>query len=217
MTKGIKLHLDELRTICETQLAQKSSHTWKEPGNKFGHGIRTAKLAERLRMEICPNDTSVNPDILTVAAWFHDLCNGQEDHENAGADALPALIGHLVTEEELTAVCDLIRLHDHRMKDVAIDARLAAYLPALLLLQDADFLDHLGTYSVWATFAEFTYQHKTPLDYAKQFTDGSYDRFAARWRREINYPRSLEIFEEKINFEVEFGKRMLRELDGAFC
>lgn len=217
MTKGIKHHLDELRAICETQLAAKSSHTWKEPGNKFCHGIRTAKVAERLRTAICPDDTSVNPDVLTVAAWFHDLRNGQEDHENAGADALPALIGHLITEEELTAVCDLIRLHDHRLRDVTIDERLSVYSPSLLLLQDADFLDHLGTYSVWATFADFTYRQKTPYDYAAQFTDGSYDRFAARWRREINYPRSLEIFEEKINFEVEFGKRMLRELDGEFC
>ena len=95
MTKGIKQHLDELRAICEAQLAQKSSHTWKEPGNKFDHGIRTAKLAERLRTEICPDDTSVNPDVLTVAAWFHDLCNGQEDHENAGADALVRPLGIL--------------------------------------------------------------------------------------------------------------------------
>ena len=217
MTKGIRLHLEELRTICEVQLAAKSSHPWKEPGNKFGHGIRTAKLAERLRMEICPDDPSINPDVLTVAAWFHDLCNGQDDHENAGADALPALIGHLVADEELSAVCDLIRLHDHRKKDIAIEERLAAYPPALLLLQDADFLDHLGTYDVWITFAEFSYQRKTPLDYAKQFTDGSFDRFAARWRREINYPRAHEIFEEKVRFEVEFGLRMLRELDGEFC
>ena len=136
---------------------------------------------------------------------------------NMGSSHTKNLFEGRVPGAELTAVCDLIRLHDHRMKDIAIDERLAVYPPALLLLQDADFLDHLGTYSVWATFAEFTYQHKTPLDYAKQFTDGSYDRFAARWRREINYPRSLEIFEEKINFEVEFGKRMLRELDGEFC
>ena len=113
MTKGIQLHLDELRAICEEQLAAKSSHAWKEPGNKFEHGIRTAKLAERLRTAICPDDDTVNADILTVAAWFHDLCNGQDDHENAAADALPALIGHLVTEEELSAVCALIRVHDH--------------------------------------------------------------------------------------------------------
>jgi len=217
MTKGIRQNLDELRTICEEQLGGKSSHAWKEPGNKFGHGIRTAKLAERLRLAICPHDTTVNPDVLTVAAWFHDLCNGQHDHENAGADALPALIGHLVTEEELTAVCDLIRLHDHRCKDIGIDERLDIYPPALLILQDADFLDHLGTYDVWITFAEFTYRKKTPADYAKQFVDGTFDRFAARWRREINYPVSHDIFEEKINFEVEFGKRMLRELDGEFC
>ena len=217
MTKGIKLHLDELRTICEEQLAAKASHPWKEPGNKFGHGIRTAKLAERLRLAICPDDPSVHPDVLTVAAWFHDLCNGLQDHENAGADALPALIGHLVTEEELSGICALIRLHDHRCRDNSIEERRKVYAPALLLLQDADFLDHLGTYDVWITFAEFSFQRKTPADYANQFTDGSFDRFAARWRREINYPLSLEIFEEKIAFEVEFGRRMLRELRGEFC
>ena len=44
MTKGIRQNLDTLRTICEEQLAAKSSHPWKEPGNKFGHGIRTAKF-----------------------------------------------------------------------------------------------------------------------------------------------------------------------------
>ena len=217
MTKGIQLHLDELRAICEEQLAAKASHEWKEPGNKFEHGIRTAKLAERLRTAICPDDDTVNADILTVAAWFHDLCNGQDDHENAAADALPALIGHLVTEEELSAVCALIRVHDQRKRNMTLDERLAAYPPALLLLQDADFLDHLGTYDIWVTFAEFTYMKKTPLDYAKQFTDGSFDRFADRWRCAVNYPLSLEIFEEKINFEVEFARRMLRELDGEFC
>ena len=217
MTKGINLHLNELRAICEAQLGGRSSHPWKEPGNKFDHGIRTAKLAERLRQKICPDDPTVNPDVLTVAAWFHDLCNGQDDHETAGANVLPALIGHLVTEEELSAVCDLIRLHDHRLKDITIDERLAVYPPALLLLQDADFLDHLGTYDIWITFSEFSYRQKTPADYANQFLNGAFDRFAARWRREINYPLSHEIFEEKAAFEVEFGKRMLRELDGEFC
>lgn len=209
--------MDALRAVCEEQLADKASHPFKEPGNKFDHGIRTAKLAEHLRLAICPDDTSVNADVLTVAAWFHDLCNGQDDHENAGADALPTLIGHLVTEEELAAVCDLIRMHDHRLRDISTQERLAVYPPALLLLQDADFLDHLGTYSIWVTFAEFSYKKKTPADYANQFVNGSFDRFAARWRCSVNYPPSMEIFEEKINFEVEFGKRMLRELDGEFC
>ncbi|MBQ7982537.1 MAG: HD domain-containing protein [Clostridia bacterium] len=216
MTKGIRYNRDALRAICERELAARSSHAWKEPGNKFDHGIRTAKLAERLRTAICYDDPTVNADVLTVAAWFHDLCNGQEDHEAAGAAALPTLIGDLVTEEELCAVCDLVRVHDHRCKDIPLSERLAHYPPSVLLLQDADFLDHLGTYDIWITFSEFAYRKKTPMDYAVQFTDGSFDRFAARWRREINYPLSLEIFEEKIAFEVSFAQRMLRELDGEF-
>ena len=216
MTNGICCHLDTLRAICACELSQKSSHAWKEPGNKFAHGIRTAKLAERLRCEICPNDTSVDPEILTVAAWFHDLCNGQENHEAAAAEQLPALIGSYCTTEELDAVCTLVRVHDTRLKGVGLAEREAVYSPSVLLLQDADFLDHLGTYSIWVTFSEFAYQHKTPCDYAEQFINGTFDRFAAKWRPQVNYPLSLSIFEEKIAFEVEFGKRMLRELDGEF-
>ena len=217
MTKGIAHNKDTLRAICETQLSSRQSHAWKEPGNKFDHGIRTAKLALSLKRVIFPDDTAINEDILELAGWFHDLCNGQDDHENAAADALPALIGHLVTDEELSAVCDLIRLHDHRLRDITTEERRAQYSDALLLLQDADLLDHLGTYSVWITISEFAYQHKTPFDYAVQFENGAFDRFAARWRCKINYPLSKELFEEKISFEVEFGKRMQRELDGEFC
>lgn len=210
---GIRDHMEELRAVAERELGQKSSHSWKEPGNKYGHGIRTAVLCEKLRREICPDDPSVNTEILTVAAWFHDLCNGMDDHENAGADLLPSLIGHLMTEEELDAVCGLVRVHDHRTDS----PDKSAYPAAVKLLQDADMLDHLGAYDVWITFAEFTFKHKTPQNYADCFQDGSFDRFEAHWRARINYPFSLTVFDEKIRFERDFAARLDRELRGEFC
>ncbi len=171
-----------------------------------------AALAERLRQEICPRDPSVNPHVLTVAAYLHDLCNGQEEHEEKGAALVPSLIGHLCTPEETEAVAALIRVHDTRAPGTD-----HGYPPAVLLLQDADMLDHLGTYDIWITFSEFVHVHKTPMDYAVQFENGAFDRFAARWRAKINYPFSLSVYDEKIAYEVAFARRMLRELRGEFC
>ncbi len=212
---NIASNLSALREIAKTHLAAKSSHAWKEPGNKFDHGIRTAQLAERLRLAICPDDRTVQPEILTAAAWFHDLCNGQDNHEQAAADQLPFLIGHLCTSEELQTICAMIRVHDTRI-DHTKQANIP-YTPTIQLLQDADMLDHLGSYDIWITFAEFSYQHRTPRDYTACFHDGSFDRFAEKWRKHINYPFSRTIFDEKIAFEKAFAARMERELNGEFC
>ena len=193
-------------------MAEKSSHPWKEPGNKYAHGIRCAKLVLRLRDMIFPDtdDPRLDPDILTVAAWFHDICNGQHDHEKAGAELVHTLLCDYLTEEELDTVCAIIRVHDHKETDRS------DYSPAILLLQDADVLDHLGTYSIWITISEFAYKHKTPEEYAVQFDNGVFAGFAARWRKWINYPQSLVLFDEKIQYETEFAHRMRRELMGEF-
>ena len=211
--KGIAENRDGILAVLAREMASKSSHEWKEPGNKYEHGIRTAKMTLGLRDLIFPGteDPALDADILTVAAWFHDICNGQDDHERAGAELLPSLLGELCTDDELSAVCDLVRMHDHRTSEPE------KTLPdAVKLLQDADMLDHLGTYDVWITFSEFAYRHKTPMDYAEQFENGVFDRFASHWRCRINYPASLEIFDEKIAFECDFARRMLRELNGEF-
>ena len=205
---------EALLALLQREMGSRSSHEWKEPGNKYEHGIRSAKLVLRLRDLIFPGteDPSLAPEILTAAAWFHDICNGQEEHENheeAGAVLLGKLLAPYCTPEELSAVCAIVRLHDHRTPEPE------KTLPdAVKLVQDADMLDHLGTYDVWITISEFTYRHKTPMDYAVQFRNGAFDRFASGWRCRINYPESLAIFDEKIAYERAFAERMLRELDG---
>lgn len=211
---GIAANKEAIAELLKQELASKSSHEWKEPGNKYDHGVRTAKLTLHLRELIFPDtdDPALDEDILTVAAWFHDICNGQDDHERAGAEYIETLLAEYCTAEELAAVCGLVRVHDHRTTEPE-----KTMPDAVKLLQDADMLDHLGTYDVWITFCEFCHQHRTPMEYAEQFTNGVFDRFAAHWRSRMNYPQSLEIFEEKIAFECAFARRMLRELNGEFC
>lgn len=213
-----EFQLQQIGEAARERLAGKSSHVWKEPGNKYDHGIRTAILAGKLKAEIgiCADET--DDRILTAAAWLHDICNadGEPDHEKVGAELLPELIGAYCSDEELERIVQMVRVHDTRLKDVPLEERLKVYSPDILILQDADLLDHLGTYSIWATFSDLVYRRKTPYDYTAAFQNGAFDRFAARWRIRINYPQSLVIYEEKIAFETEFAARMIRELNGEY-
>ncbi len=215
---SILQHMNEIRAVLTSVLAEKSSHTWKEPGNKYDHGLRCATLALRLKADMSLSDDLVNPHILTAAAWFHDVCNSQDepDHENAGANLLPSLIGSFCTPAELSEIQSVIRVHDTRLKNLSLDERLEAYSHTTLLLQDADLLDHVGTYSVWATFSDLVYRHKTPGDYVIPFENGGFDRWAESWRIKMNYPYCRNIYNEKIAFEVEFAHRMQRELSGEY-
>ncbi len=211
-------HMDAMKAVLASALADKASHIWKEPGNKYEHGLRTAKLALQLKADLGIPDTEVDPGILTVAAWFHDVCNSADvsDHENAGADLLPSLIGSYCTQEELAQIQQIVRVHDTRLKNLATEERLCTYPHIVLLVQDADLIDHLGTYSIWATFSDLVYRHKTPNDYVVPFENGAFDRWANSWRIKMNYSHARDLFDEKIAFEKAFAARMRRELDGAY-
>ena len=212
-------HMEEILAVAASELKEKSSHTWKEPGNKYYHGIRTAKLVLRLKNDMHLADDAVNPDILTVAAWFHDVCNSENEphHEEAGAALLPSLIGSFCAPEELSQIQEIIRVHDTRLADIDLPKRLETYSHAVLLLQDADLLDHVGTYDIWISFSDLVQQHKSPSDYVEVFQNGRFDQFAERWRIRFNYPYAREIYNEKIEYEIAFARRMMRELDGEYC
>ena len=66
---------EQIHLILREYLANGRSHSWKEKGNKYYHGLRTAVLAKKLRQTLFPQDQEADP-VLTVASWFHDLCNG---------------------------------------------------------------------------------------------------------------------------------------------
>ena len=43
------MNLEWIHEIAEGELLGKRSHSWKEPGNKFHHGERVARIALELR------------------------------------------------------------------------------------------------------------------------------------------------------------------------
>lgn len=119
----------------------KRSHPFKERSNKYHHGERVAALAVRLRQLILPDEND-SDDILTVAAWFHDIRNGANHHAALGAQCTRELLAAHCTAEELDQICDIIAVHDSRRPNDN------AYLNIIKIHQDADHLDHFGVYDI---------------------------------------------------------------------
>lgn len=200
------MDLERIHELARGSLLNRSSHVWKEPGNKFYHGERTALLARRLRAGIFPGDTE-DADILTVAAWLHDLRNGEERHQELGAEDARRLLLPYCTPRELDMITRIIRRHDDRTAPRESFSRLE------LLHQDADLLDHFGCYDVWLYFLLGAHERMTPGDMVARMrrereTDYEY------WLSRLNFELSRRIYREKVRFVASFCDRFEQELRG---
>ena len=98
------MELEKIKQVAEERLKNSRSHVWKELGNKYYHGERVARLALELRRRVIPGDNS-HDDILTAAAWLHDIANGlSSDHAAEGARLVRGLIPDFCTPQELDAM-----------------------------------------------------------------------------------------------------------------
>lgn len=196
-----------LKQIAYGQLGSRRSHTFKERGNKYYHGLRVATLAVKLRKHILPEDAA-RDNILTAAAWFHDICNGEEDHAVKGSLKTRELLTPHCTGEELEQICAIIAVHDDRS-----EAR-AAYSPYVKLHQDADHLDHFGTFDIWTHFIEAIPEDKTIED-VRSYLVNTRPLKNERYRDELNFAVSKQIFDEKMTFLNAFTQRFNIEASGG--
>jgi uncharacterized protein len=201
------MDLVKIKQIAFETMGSKSSHTWKEKGNKYYHGQRTANLIKFLRMQILPDDSNYD-QILTVAAWFHDIKNGDIDHAEKGAIKVRSILGKYCTEIELENICRIIGRHDDRYSDRS------SFSVYEKIHQDADHLDHFGTFDIWQAFI-YTVGHGHTfvdvIDWLKN-TRPTQDQ---KYRDELNFKISKEIYDEKAAFVRFFGDRMSIEGNGG--
>lgn len=200
------MDLTQIKKIASEQMENERSHPWKERGNKYYHGERTAKLAVTLRSLIFPEDSS-HDGILTVAAWFHDIANGVDEHGIKGAEKTRELIFNLCSPAELDEICGIIAVHDDRSSDRTLFSDWAK------LHQDADFLDHVGTYDVWMNFL-YAVPHEKTINEISDYMVNERPEVIARCRKELNYELSRVIYDEKAEYQKSFTDRFSVELSG---
>lgn len=202
------MNLKAIKELAFEQMGNRSSHKWKEKGNKYYHGERVAKLVLKLRKYVLPDDDS-HDDILTVAAWFHDIMNGNENHAEAGAERARDILAGYCSEYELEEICKIISVHDDRSSDRT------GFNDYIKLQQDADHLDHFGIFDIWIRFFYAAHHNETLNDVIDWFESIHSEEYE-KYRNELNFDISRQIYDEKCEFVNSFGERMSVEGRGGF-
>jgi HD superfamily phosphodiesterase len=201
------MNLEKIKEIAVTQMKDKRSHSWKECGNKYYHGERTANLVLTLRKLIFPNDSS-HDDILTAAAWFHDITNGGDNHGTAGAELTRTLLGECCSKAELDEICGIIAVHDDRHCDRN------SISEWVKLHQDADHLDHFGTFDIWMNFL-YAVPHEQTINDVSNYLVNERPAENQKYRDELNFEVSRAIYNDKTDFLDNFTARFAVESSGG--
>jgi len=198
------MNLEKINQLIFDEIGEKSSHPYKDKGNKYYHGQRVSELAKTLRKKIIPNDDSYD-QILTVAAWFHDIKNGNEDHAILGSEQTRIILENHCTSEELDKICDIITVHDQRSTE-------NNYSIYTKLHQDADLIDHFGTLEIWIDIQYYTKDYFTIPEAVKHMNELLKEH--KNYRNLLNFEISKEIFDDRNKFFKEFVNRFEQEGNG---
>lgn len=200
------MDLYAISRIARSYMEEKEAAPWLEKGFKLYHGQRVAKLALSLRRYILPGQSSYD-DIITCAAWFHDIEYGSENHGALGAKKTAEILKGYCSTDELKVICDIIARHD----DLSSDRSL---LPDYLKLhQDADILDYFGITDVWTQIKKASYQNKTIADSMTSFSERL--RSIEQSGHMLNYELSRHMLDDKIKFFREYTERLCAESSGS--
>jgi len=202
------MNLEAIAQIAADEMATKRSYPWKEIGEKYQHGQSVAKLALSLRQILFPEMTDKD-NILTVAAWFHDIYNGHaayhKIHGEKGAELVHELIKNHCTATEVEEICGIIAVHD--------ELGVSTGSVLLKLHQDADILDHFGTNAVRRAMNDAARLDRSMQEAVKQMQEVN-ETYDVIRRSELCFELSRRIYDEKTAFVFAFADRFEVEANG---
>ncbi|MDR0531659.1 MAG: HD domain-containing protein [Oscillospiraceae bacterium] len=199
------MNLADIQAVAAQQMQRQKARLERETGHIYYHGQRVGRSVILLRERVAPEDAS-HDDILTVAAWFHDIGKAFRHHQRFGAALAREALGDLLSPAQLEDVCALISRHDDRRP--GSDDSLW-----LKLLQDADLIDHFGTQWIWLHL--FWYAHADE-SIAEALASENLAAQQNESRAQLHFPESRRIYDEKCAYERAFIERMETESRGEF-
>lgn len=197
-----------LERIARELMLGRRSHTHRETGWLYYHGLRTAKLALSLRERLFPDERGLD-DCLYAAGLFHDIGKGDEPHTESGSRmVLDVLDGHL-PPEQLSLVSKWIAQHQlrgHTELELSNGAK---------LLMDADLIDHAGSINVWLGCCH-TYHDGNSIDALVDYFESGGLSTLRSWERLTWFEFSHKILKERNDFVASFMERLKLEAGGGF-
>lgn len=176
-----------------------------ELGYRWYHGVRTAKLAGYLAEQ---TQLEVEQDVLEIGALLHDVgkagYRGPEPHGTRGARMIRDEAAHLFSTGKLKRVTDIVANHYERPNSKYWQGKEPpSFAPEVLLVQDADVIDHIGANGVWLAF------HYGAQELRSQ--EAAMERFYKvdpTWHQEmiqsLNFPASIQEMKHRLAFSHQF-------------
>ena len=150
-------------------------------------------------------------EILRAAAIFHDIGKGIEPHAQSSAALVRGLLREEIAPQALAEIARLIAAHcDRRPREDAHDVWAR-------LLQDADLLDHFGSYGIWMLSMNAANLSHGSIEALNEFYQNQYDEYIRKNRALLNFAQSLAVFDEKDAFVRKFASRLRVESAGGYC
>lgn len=186
-----------------------------EPGYRWYHGVRTAGLALRLAEQM---RLPVDRDVLELGGLLHDLgkagYRGPQPHGPRGARLIRAEAAHLFSAEQLERVTTIVANHYERPNSKYWRGKEPpVFAPEVLLVQDADILDHIGANGVWLAFHYSAQEGRAQREAIDRFF--SVD---AEWHREmtqsLNFTASIQEMKRRLDFVHNFYRQWQQEERG---
>ncbi len=207
------MHKQEIIAWAKAKMLDISHHPL-EDGYRYYHGERVARLSLRLAEALA---LPVNKDVLFIGALLHDVGKvgySGPDHGPRGAQIIELEIPHLLTQEELAQVTNIVSNHYERPRSKYWRGRPDPGFPSeILIVQDADTLDHHGGNGIWIAHHWHTLERVSQAEAIHR-----YRVVDAEWRREsweaMNYAISRRELEYRLKLMDAFFARWERETAG---
>jgi hypothetical protein len=173
-----------------------------ERGYRLAHGIRVGELAVALAAREAPDVAPA--ELFRVAGVLHDIgkagYRGPEPHGPRGVAIVRAEAAQWFAPDELDRVCFMVEHHYDRPFSRWFDDRPRPSWPVeVLLLQDADLLDHCGANYFWLSIHHAAGRSQSAASFLQANDDETCLRYGAGWRRETR--RSLNFEESRREFD----------------
>ncbi len=189
-----------------------------EPGYRWHHGLRVAALAVGLAERL---GLAVDLERLYVAGVLHDLGKsgyaGEEPHGPRGAQILRAKAADWLDAGELDWVCNVVEHHYARPRSRwYADREKPVWPDEVLLVQDADILDHFGCNHVWRSFLWARRERLSPQDtLAHYWRNPKEQSWRVEARQALNYDLGREELDRRLARSDAFCRQFAMEQAGT--
>ena len=191
-----------------------------ELGYRLHHGERVGAIAASLAERVCPG--AAPSELYRIAGVVHDVgkagYRGPVPHGPRGAQILRAEAAQWFEPEELDFVCLMVENHYARPLSRWYEGKEKPVWPApVLVIQDADLLDHFGTNYFWITFHHAIAKGEGPDRFFASYTEPG-TRRGLGWvqdsRRSLNFEESRRELDRRQSLAEAFYKEMAMDLEG---